>query len=144
MLTKLQFEREDWTAFRTIEGLQQKAGVAKDKLTRLVLKEITDNALDTGATVIVGALGKKDTYFVEDVGPGINGAPQDIARLFSIARQLVSSKLLRLPQRGALGNGLRVVASAVLVSGGSLAVITRNRRIELRPERGTTSVISTK
>jgi hypothetical protein len=141
----LKFEREDWTAFRTIEGLQQKAGVAKDKLTRLVLKELTDNALDTGATVIVGALVKKGTYFVEDVGPGINGAPQDIARLFSIARQLVSSKLLRLPQRGALGNGLRVVASAVLVSGGSLAVITRNRRIELRPERdGTTSVISTK
>jgi hypothetical protein len=28
----LKFEREDWTAFRTIEGLQQKAGVARDKL----------------------------------------------------------------------------------------------------------------
>ena len=119
--------------------------MAKDKLTRLVLKEMTDNALDTGASVIVGALRKKGSYFVEDVGPGINGAPQDIARLFSISRPLVSSKLLRLPTRGALGNGLRVVASAVLVSGGSLAVITRNRRIELRPERdGTTSVISTK
>ena len=146
MLAKLQFEREDWTAFRTIEGLQQKAGVAKDKLTRLVLKEIVDNGLDTGAAaVMVGELRKKGSYFVEDAGPGINGAPQDIARLFSIARPLVSSKLLRLPQRGALGNGLRVVASAVLVSGGSLAVITRNQRIELRPERdGTTSVISSK
>jgi hypothetical protein len=142
----LKFEREDWTVFRTIEGLQQKAGVAKDKLTRLVLKELTDNALDTGApAVMVGALRKKGSYFVEDAGPGINGAPQDIARLFSIARPLVSSKLLRLPQRGALGNGLRVVASAVLVSGGTLVVITRDKRIELRPERdGTTSVISSK
>ena len=45
-----------------------------------------------------------------------------------------SSKLLRLPQRGALGNGLRVVAGAVLASAGSLVVITRNKRIELRPQ----------
>ena len=58
---------------------------------------------------------------------------------------MVSTKLLRLPTRGALGNGLRVVAGAVLASGGSLTVITRNKRIELRPERdGTTTVVSVK
>ena len=45
----LKFERADWTSFRTVEGLQQKAGVAASKLRRLVLKELTDNALDTGA-----------------------------------------------------------------------------------------------
>jgi hypothetical protein len=68
--------------------------------------------------------------------------PEEIAQLFSIARPLVSTKLLRLPTRGALGNGLRVVAGAVLASEGSLAVVTRNRRIVLRPERdGTTSVV---
>jgi hypothetical protein len=39
---------------------------------------------------------------------------------------------------------LRVVAGAVLASDGSLAVITRDRRIELRPERdGTTTVVRT-
>jgi hypothetical protein len=71
----------------------------------------------------------------------IDGEPEDIARLFSIARPLVSTKLLRLPTRGALGNGLRVVAGAVLASEGTLVVTTRNRRIELRPERdGTTTV----
>src|SRR5262249_4539149 len=59
-----------------------------------------------------------------------------------ISRPLVSTKLLRLPTRGALGNGLRVVAGAVLASGGRLTVITRNRRIELRPEHnGMTKVI---
>jgi hypothetical protein len=53
-----------------------------------------------------------------------------------------SSKLLRLPQRGALGNGLRVVAGAVLASEGSLVVITRNQRIVLRPEAdGSTTVV---
>ena len=138
----LKFERKDWTSFRTVEGLMQKAGVAKELLTRLVMKELTDNALDAAGKVEVGKLPKKRGYFVEDMGNGIEGTPQEIAHLFSIARDLVTSKLIRLPQRGALGNGLRVVASADLVSGGSLAVITRDKRIELRPERnGTTSVV---
>ena len=58
---------------------------------------------------------------------------------------MISTKLLRLPTRGALGNGLRVVAGAVLASEGSLTVTTRNRRIKLRPERdGSTTVVSTK
>lgn len=141
----LKFEREDWASFRTIEGLQQKAGVSKDKLARLVMKELADNGLDAGAKVInVGEL-PKGGYFVEDDGPGIDGAPEDIARLFSIRRPMVSTKLLRLPTRGALGNGLRVVAGAVLASGGSLTITTRDHRIELRPERdGSTTVVSAK
>jgi len=102
--------RADWTVFRTIEGLQQKSGVPASLLRRLVLKELADNGLDPGASVTVGetALG----YFVEDDGPGID--PDEVARLFSIARPLVSTKMLRLPTRGALGNGLRVVAGAVV------------------------------
>jgi hypothetical protein len=140
----LKFEREDWTSFRTVEGLQQKAGVNRDKLRRLVLKEITDNALDAGAKVNVGKL-SGGGYFIEDNGAGIDGSPQEIARLFSIARPMISSKLLRLPTRGALGNGLRVVAGAVLASDGSLVVITRNRRMQLRPEHdGNTTVMQTK
>ena len=56
---------------------------------------------------------------------------------------MISTKLLRLPQRGALGNGLRVVAGAVLASEGTLTVITRNQRLQLRPERdGSTTVVS--
>jgi hypothetical protein len=140
----LKFERADWTLFRTVEGLSQKAGVPPDNLTRLVLKELADNGLDAGAKVTVGQL-PSGGYFVEDDGPGIDGTPEAIARLFSISRPLVSSKLLRLPTRGALGNGLRVVTGAVLASAGSLIVITRDRRIKLRPERdGTTVVIGSK
>ena len=65
---------------------------------------------------------------------GFAGDPADIARLFSIRRPLVSSKLLRLPTRGALGNGLRVVAGAVLASDGRLVLETRGRRLDLRPQ----------
>ncbi len=140
----LKFEREDWTSFRTIEGLQQKAGVAGVKLRRLVLKEIADNGLDNGTDVRIGKL-PDGGYFIEDDGPGIDGTPEGIARLFSIARPMISTKLWRLPTRGALGNGLRVVSGAVLASEGSLIVTTRNRRIKLRPERdGSTTVVSTK
>ena len=127
----LKFERADWTSFRTVEGLQQKAGVAQDKLIRLVLKELADNALDTEAAVREGE--HADGYFIEDDGPGID--PDKVARLFSIARPLASTKMLRLPTRGALGNGLRVTAGAVLASGGKLAVITRGVRLELKPQR---------
>jgi hypothetical protein len=68
---------------------------------------------------------------------------EEIAGLFSIRRPLRSSKLIRLPQRGQLGNGLRVVAGAVLCSEGSLVVITRNPRIVLRPQwDGLTTMVS--
>jgi hypothetical protein len=138
------FEREDWTLFRTVDGLQQKAGVPTTRLRRLVLKELGDNALDTGTAIKFGQIdGSSDTYFVEDGGPGLDGEPEQIAELFSIRRPMRSSKLLRLPQRGALGNGLRVVAGAVLASEGSLVVITRNRRIVLEPKAdGHTGVAS--
>ena len=64
-----------------------------------------------------------------------------LPNLFSIARPLTSTKMLRLPTRGALGNGLRVAAGAVLASDGKLAVISRGVRLELKPQRdGTTTV----
>jgi hypothetical protein len=78
----LKFERADWTSFRTVEGLQQKAGVPQHKLIRLVLKELADNGLDTGAAVRVGEIA--GGYFVEDDGPGLG--PDEVASLFSIAR----------------------------------------------------------
>ena len=139
----MKFEREDWTSFRTVEGLQQKAGVPAGSLAATVLKELVDNALDTGAQARVGALPGGGGYFIEDDGPGIDGTPEDIARLFSINRPMISAKLLRLPwARGALGNGLRVVAGCVYASGGHLVVTTRNQRIVLKPEHdGSTAVV---
>src|SRR5262249_55502303 len=83
------FEREDWALFRTVEGLQQKAGVAKGERRRLILKELADNGLDTGTAVRVGKTG--EGYFVEDDGGGID--PDDVARLFSISRPMMSTKL---------------------------------------------------
>jgi hypothetical protein len=134
-------ERPDWALFRNIDGLQQKAGVPATRLRRLVLKELADNALDAGSHIHTGFL-DANTFVIEDDGPGLDGGPEEIASLFSIRRPMRSTKLLRLPQRGALVNGLRVVAGAVLASEGSLTVITRNQRIVLRPQAdGSTTVI---
>ena len=134
-------ERHDWALFRNIDGLQQKAGAPAARLRRLVLKELADNALDAGSHIRAGAL-DANTFFIEDDGPGLDGGPEAIASLFSICRPMRSTKLLRLPQRGALGNGLRVVAGAVLASDGSLVVTTRNQRIVLLPQAdGSTTVL---
>lgn len=71
------FEREDWTLGRTVDGLQQKAGVPATRLRRLVLKELGDNALDTGAEIKFGEI---------DNGPGLDGTPEQIAELYSRGR----------------------------------------------------------
>ena len=136
------FVREDWTLFRTLATLSQKAGVAVPDLPQLVIKELVDNALDAGASCRFGRL-PDGGFYVDDDGPGLPGSDEDVAGLFSIGRPLSSSKMIRLPTRGALGNGLRVVAGTVLASGGSLAVATRGRRLSLAPQDdGTTTVVA--
>ncbi|HMB05773.1 MAG TPA: hypothetical protein VKP69_18810, partial [Isosphaeraceae bacterium] len=113
--------------------LGQKAGVPSARLPRLVAKELADNALDASGSCRVGLL-DGNGFWVEDDGDGIPGEDRAVASLFSINRPLASSKILRRPSRGALGNGLRVVTGAILASAGTLHVSTRGRTLELRPQ----------
>ena len=128
-----QTERADWTLFRTLATLPQMAGVPASRLRRLSLKELVDNALDTGAEVEVEA--GDGFYIISDDGHGIDGSPQEIANLFSINRPLRSTKQWRRPQRGALGNGLRVVAGTLIASGegATLTVETRGQCLTITP-----------
>jgi hypothetical protein len=132
--------RDDWTLFRSLTTLTQKAGVSVDKIAMAVVKELVDNALDTGAKCDIGLIGN-DGFYVEDDGLGIEGDGYKIAHLFSIRRPLTSTKFVRLPNRGALGNGLRVVAGAVLsIKDATLTVSTKERTLKLLPQHndGTT------
>jgi hypothetical protein len=104
------YERADWTLFLRPETLPQKAGCDPGQIGRVVLKELLDNALDAGGDASLSSDGDC-TYTISDDGPGI--APADVPRLFAVNRPLLSSKLKRLPLRGMLGNGLRVVMGAV-------------------------------
>ena len=135
------FRREDWTLFRNIQTIGQKAGVPAEKIPHLVARELVDNALDIAGACQFDLLGD-NRFYVQDAGPGLQGTDAEVAALFSVARPLTSSKLLRLPTRGALGNGLRVVAGVVLASGGELVVKTRGRALQLVPrdEDGSTDV----
>lgn len=126
------YVREDWTLFRNLNTLGQKAGVGRGDIPKLVVKELADNALDTSGGCQYGTIGENG-FYVENDGDGLPGSDAEIADLFSVSRPLSSSKLFRQPTRGALGNGLRVVAGAVLASGGKLAIKTRGRALLLRP-----------
>jgi len=123
------FLREDWKLFRNIETLSQKAGVPQESIPSLVVKELVDNALDVGSTCELDLMPGINGFYVHDSGEGID--PEQLQELFSVSRPLVSSKLLRLPTRGALGNGLRVVSGAVLASGGHIQVDTQGKKYHL-------------
>lgn len=127
------FERADWTLFRSLTTLSQKAGVPSARLPRLIAKELADNALDVSGFCRVELL-DGNGFWVEDDGDGIPGDDRAVASLFSINRPLASSKIFRRPSRGALGNGLRVVTGAILASAGTLHVSTRGRTLQLLPQ----------
>jgi hypothetical protein len=126
---RLIYQTDDWQLFCDWARLPQKAGCQPHDLRKVVLKELVDNALDVGANVSLDRSSDDWAWVVSDDGPGID--PAEVPALFCVNRPLRSSKLKRLPRRGMLGNGLRVVTGAAVASGGSLVVETRGRRLAL-------------
>ena len=122
-------------------------GVDRDRLPRLVFKELVDNALDAadatgrGGRATIQKLGEH-RYEITDEGDGIPGAPEALAALFSIHRPIDSTKFWRLPSRGALRNGLRVIVGALIACGGAIEITPRGQYVALRPSRIDTQIIS--
>ena len=106
----------------------------------LVVKELGDNALDSadaaghpGAVEI--SVDPRGNLIVTDAGTGLPDATaEQIAKLFCVDRPMVSSKLLRRPTRGAVGNGLRVCLGYLTATRGKLVIETGSLRVELAPE----------
>ncbi|EAY31281.1 hypothetical protein [Microscilla marina] len=132
----LLFTQPDWQLFTNINTLPQQAGVSKHLLPRLIAKELTDNALDVDTQVHVfhPEEGKPGTFVVKNLGKGFDASDEEIADFFSVKRPLTSSKRFRLPSRGALGNGLRVVTATVFCLEGTLTVATNGRVLQLIPQ----------
>lgn len=124
------FKRDDWTMFRNLTTLSQKAGVPTHKLRALIVKELVDNALDASHQQCVFGKEADNSYYVQDFGPGLNMSKPELEAIFSINRPLTSSKVIRRPSRGALGNGLRVVVGCIMSSGGELVVETNGSRYD--------------
>src|SRR4051795_6868380 len=136
---EIEFVRADWALFLHPDRLPQKAGCPRDRLRTMILKELVDNALDAGAEVDLQPL-DENTWQVTDDGPGLDRG--QVVRLFAVNRPMVSTKLLRRPTRGAIGNGLRVVMGGVVASGGTLAVESRGARYVLDVDRGTGETVA--
>jgi hypothetical protein len=136
------YERSDWQLFCDISTLPQKAGCQPAEIVSIALKELVDNSLDHCPDGEVALRHDADWWVIEDTGPGID--PERVPSLFCVNRPLLSSKLRRLPLRGMLGNGLRVVTGAVAATNGELVVETRGHRLELEIDRviGLTRVLS--
>lgn len=130
------FTQPDWQLFTNINTLPQQAGVSKHLLPRLIAKELTDNALDVNSQVNVYHPDddKPGTFIVKNLGRGFEASDEEIADFFSVKRPLTSSKRFRLPSRGALGNGLRVVTATVFCLEGTLEIATQGRRLQLIPQ----------
>jgi hypothetical protein len=143
----LLFARDESSLYTTLATLSQRAGVPASMLPWLVAKEFCDNALDgadaagrPGAVEI--GVDSHGNLIVADQGTGIAGAtPEQMAGLFCVARRMVSSKLLRCPTRGAVGNGLRVCLGYLTATGGRLTIETSSLQVELSPEIDGTSRI---
>jgi hypothetical protein len=128
------FTRPDWALFLDPARLPQKAGCDAGQVRAVALKELVDNALDVGANATLERV-DANTWTVADDGDGFDAA--SVAGLVAVNRPLMSSKLLRRPTRGAVGNGLRVVTGAAVASGGSLEVESRGRRFRIEVDRRT-------
>ena len=132
----MEFTKQEWTLFRSMDTLTQKSGVSKQDIPKLVAKELVDNALDISDNVNMELNG--NLLSVWNDGDGI--PEEKIAELFSINRPLVSSKLIKLPTRGALGNGLRVVVGAVIATGGELFLCTNGNKYKIEPQADGSSI----
>ena len=129
---------QDWQDFTTIEGLCRKSGTTRRMLIALAAKELLDNALDECEAEGVKAGYIEETankFFIQDQGRGFSHSDSELANLFSIKREMISSKRIRKPSRGALGNGLRVVSGVVATFGGYIVIETGGRVLRLNPDK---------
>jgi hypothetical protein len=139
-VASIEFVRTDASLFLHPDRLSQKAGAPKHHLRRMAIKELVDNALDASPAAQLEEI-DDDTFIVTDTGPGID--PEKVATMFSVTRPMMSSKLIRRPTRGMVGNGNRVVAGAAFASGGTLTVESRGVRQELSFDKATGDTIVT-
>src|SRR4051812_31441184 len=132
---RLYYTAAEWREFVSVSGLPRKAGADWPDMARLVLKELADNAADEGGAWIEANHLGSEHWLIADNGPGID--PAEVPRLFSLTRPMTSSKKVRQPRRGMLGNGLRVVCGYCAIYKLPIVVESRGVATVLRFDRDT-------
>ncbi|HZC95755.1 MAG TPA: hypothetical protein VE267_06450, partial [Bradyrhizobium sp.] len=64
---------------------------------------------------------------ITDQGAGIDLSANRFPKLFSIGREMLSRKFLRLSSRGCLGDGLRSIVGTIAATGGIVEVPATTR-----------------
>ncbi len=90
---------------------------------RQVIKELLDNAFDTGKFLESKLDLEEGSYLVRDEGGGIDLPPEKIEELFRSDRGVISTKFLRKFTRGIFGEGLKFVGDVVASVNGSIDII---------------------
>jgi len=91
--------------------LVKQIGHAADQWPLVVLKELTDNALDAAeearAAPVIRIEVKNDTIIIADNGPGI--AAETVAGILDVGSRVSSREAYASPTRGAQGNALKTI-----------------------------------
>src|SRR3954447_17046690 len=135
---RLRYTSDEWRALVDPAGLARKAGAGWRSMPAMVLRELCDNAADAagaGAWIETVTANGDTWWCVGDNGNGI--APDQVAHVFSVNRPMVSSKHVRLPTRGMLGNGTRIAAGLCAIERLPIMVESRDRQTVLRVEKAT-------
>ena len=136
------FEREDWTLFRTVEGLQQKAGVPQRPAPAPRPQGADDNALDTETAMPDRADRRRTPSSSRTRGPASTASRRRSRRC--------SRSVGRCARRSSCG--CRSAARSATACGwwpvpcwppaATLVVETRDRRLWLRPEHDGSTTVS--
>lgn len=138
--TPITLVQQDWSRFLTPDGLAEKAGVPPRLFMTMMMKELADNAADTGGAEM--HIIDDDSVRIGDTGDGF--PTDDVPTIFSVKRPLTSSKHWRRGERGALGNGLRAVMGALHVLDGTMTIESRGIATSVKvDDNGDTIVTAT-
>ena len=131
---EVEFVRADWGLFVHPDRLPQKAGCPRDRPAGDDPQGAGRQRARRGRRVALDQV-DPDTWTVTDDGRGLDR--EQVVRLFAVNRPMLTTKLVRRPTSGAIGNGLRVVTGGAVASGGRLAVESRGVRYVLDVDRAT-------
>ena len=117
-------EQPNWMRFLTSEGLAEQAGCPKSMFPQMIAKEFADNAADIGDYRYKIDLAEQ-VLAISNGGDGIS--TDDVCKIFSIKRPLLSSKHWRRGERGALGNGIRAALAGCRICDVELNVVSQGK-----------------